>query len=136
MMPMSTEPLQCIPAVPIKNQIEQIAFEIRFSTPDISTDTWNRYPCELDDPPKCRKDHCHGEVRFFITQNMRRKLLTLFFIREDQNAYVSFNRQLRSLFEEGILTHIDPITIQLKPPLEEEPTERVSYKRNRSPGIR
>jgi len=126
-MPLQKEPLRCIPVLPIKNQIEQIGFDIKLGNIDISPETWNRYPCDLNNPMKCRRDHCKENVSFFININARKceKILKLFFIRENESAYVQRNRQLRSLFEDEILNPIPSVTILLNPPIESEPTKKV-----------
>ena len=122
------EPLQCIPVSPIKDQVEQRAFDIRFHSSDISAKTWSRYPCKLNAPKKCQNDHCQGNVSFLITNNALKdvKILTLLFAREHERAYVYYNRQLRSLFEDGILSPITPVTINLKPPVISEPVKRIN----------
>jgi hypothetical protein len=66
-------------------------------------------------------------VSFFVTDDAVKdaKILTLLFAREDKNAYLLLNQQLRSLFEDRILSSVDPVTIQLKPPVMPEPRKRV-----------
>lgn len=118
------ELLQCFPVDPLKNQIEKIATNIHLNTSDISSKTWNRYPCKLDTPKKCKNDHCNGNVDFFI-KNKGIKILTLLFARENKNAYLINNRQLRSLFEDNTLKTVDSISIYLTPPIQVEPTKRV-----------
>jgi len=124
-MTFSKEPLQCIPVLSIKDQIEKTAFNIRFYAHDISAETWNRYPCKKDNPTMCRNDHCVGKVSFFVSYNELKNLkhLTLLFSREDKKAYVYFNRQLRSLFDDKILMPVAPVTIHLKPPVIPEPVQ-------------
>lgn len=126
-MSLRKEPLQCVPVLPIKKQVDQIAYSIKVHAPDISTETWNRYPCELDKPKKCQNDHCDGNVSFFITNSSSKniKILRLFFVRENNNAYVYYNQQLRSLFDAGNLSRLNPVTINLNPPVISEPTKTV-----------
>ena len=128
-MPLQKEPLQCVPVLPIKNQVEQIAYSIKVHSSDISTETWNRYPCELDKPKKCQNDHCDGKVSFFINSSKNIKILRLFFVREDKNAYVHYNQQLRSLFDAGNLSRLDSVTVNLNQPVISEPTKTV-YPKN------
>ena len=117
-MPPQKEPLQCIPALLIKEQVKQNASDIRLESPDIWADTWNRYPCERDDPNKCSNDHCIGNVSFIVTKNNFKqvKILRLYFYREDRKAYVEYNQQLRGLFQDGLLSPVPLITINLIPP--------------------
>lgn len=126
MMP-TKESVKCIPVLPVKKQVTAKAFSIRLDPSDISEKTWNRYPCELDDPQKCRNDHCLGRVSFFVTDDAVKdvKILTLLFAREDKNAYFLLNQQLRSLFKDKVLSPVDSVTIQLKPPVMPEPRKRV-----------
>jgi hypothetical protein len=126
-MPQNKEPVQCIPVLPIKNQVDQVAFDVKPHTLDVNTETWSRYPCKLNTPILCKNDHCNGNVSFFVTNNARKnaKILTLLFVRENESAYVHFNRQLRSLFEDEILEPVAPVTIHLKPPIRTEPTKQV-----------
>ena len=125
-MPPLKEPLQCIPANLIKDQVDRKAFNIQLDASDISMETWNRYPCKMDDPKKCQNDHCCGNVSFFVSDKAVKdiKILTLLFSREDKNAYVCLNRQLRSLFDDRILAPVAPVTIQLNPPVIPEPVIR------------
>ena len=126
-MPFEKEPLQCIPVLPIKTEIDRIACDIKLHASDIFTETWNRYPCKLNSPQKCQNDHCNGKVSFFIINNSSKgvKILRLFFIRQDEKAYVHCDQQLRSLFDAGILPRFDPVTIHFKKPAISEPTKRV-----------
>ena len=116
--------VKCFPVQPIKEQVKQIAFSIKFKTSDISDETWSRYPCSIE--KTCRTDHCDGDVSFIVTDKALRtvKILKLFFVREDKNAYVYINQQLRKLLEDGILSPVESVTIHLKPPIIPEPTKR------------
>jgi len=127
-MPQIKEAVQCIPALQVKNQIDQVAFNIKLHKEDVSPETWNRYPCTLNTPKKCQNDHCNENVSFFVTNNARKnaKILTLLFVRENESAYIYFNRQLRSLFDDGIINPIAYTSIQLKPPVIPEPTKKVN----------
>ena len=123
-------PVKCFPIQPIKDQVLQKAFSVEFSTLDISKETWSRYPCKRYE--NCRTDHCDGNVSFIVTDNALRtvKILKLLFVKENKNAYVSYNRQLQRLFDSNILLPVVPVTILLNPPIETEPTERaVSWDR-------
>jgi len=84
------EAVQCIPVLQVKNQIDQVAFNIKLHKEDVSPETWNRYPCILNTPKKCQNDHCNENVSFFVTNNTRKnaKILTLLFVRENENAYI------------------------------------------------
>jgi hypothetical protein len=126
-MSLQKEPIQCVPALPIKNQIDQISYGLKIHASDIFAETWNRYPCKLDKPKKCSNDHCDGTVSFFITNNSSKaiKILRLFFVRENKNAYVHYDQQLRSLFDAGNLSRVNPVTVNLKPPVISEPTKTV-----------
>ncbi|MDR2596290.1 MAG: hypothetical protein LBC76_03105 [Treponema sp.] len=127
-MPQIKESVKCIPALQIKNQIAQVAFNIKLHKEDVSPETWNRYPCSLNNPIKCQNDHCNENVSFFVTNNARKnvKILTLLFVRENESAYIYFNRQLRSLFDDGIINPIAYKSIQLNQPVIPEPTKRVN----------
>jgi len=129
-MPKIKESVQCIPALQIKNQIDQIAFNIKLHKEDVSPETWNRYPCTRDTPKKCRNDHCNENVSFFVTDNARKnaKILTLLFVRENKKAYIYFNRQLRSLFDDGIIKSVAYTSVQLNPPVIPEPTKKANPK--------
>lgn len=124
-MPPQKTSVQCIPVTPIKDQVKQKAFDIRLQAEDISQETWNRYPCILNTPKKCQNDHCNGKVSFLITPDVIKdlKILTLLFVRENENAYVYFNRQLRSLFESGILEPVVFETININQPVIPEPDQ-------------
>jgi len=75
---------------------------------------------------KCQNDHCNDKVSFFIDDGTKKvKILRLFFVREDESAYVHCNQQFRSLCVDGILLQVAPVTVYLKPPAIPEPTQRV-----------
>ena len=124
MVQQGKEPVKCFPVQPIKEQVKQKANDIKFSASEIWENTWNRYPCDIENI--CRNDHCNGKVSFFVTEMNNFSFLKLLFVRENKNAYVYNNRQLRILFENGILSPFDSVTIKLNPPIETEPTERAT----------
>ena len=119
---LNKEPVKCFPVQPIKDQVIQKNLGVKFNTPDIHNDTWNRYPCKIINI--CRNDHCNGEVSFFVTRINDLSILRLLFIRENERAYVHNNRQLRKLFDDDFLSPVESVTVHVNPPIETEPAER------------
>lgn len=108
---------ECIPVELIRAQVKG-KYKIIKCYDGIHNNTWSKYPCATLERNLCRVDHCSGRISLSIrTPPKDIRILSVLSIRAEKRGYVSLDRHLRSLFENGTIQNVPPVSIELNSPI-------------------